>query len=297
MNEALDSQSLDSSPPTDPAAIARARHVVDTLIAERSANLARHAWWPLLRPALMRFLHYGQAVRMAADIADLPGFEAMAHLSGILSLDVHVENGDRLPASGGFILAPSHPTGIADGVAVFDMLRQRRPDMAIFANRDALRTAPGFRDIMIPVEWRPGEKSRAKSRDTLESMAKAFAAGRAIVLFPAGRIAYWFEGALTERPWQNSAVTLARRYGLPVVPANITSRNSPLFYLLSRFSTDLRDITVFHELLNKKGQTFTIRVGRPIAPEVLAGDPSEVTARLQHHTVKGLLADANAEFS
>src|SRR5690606_30504181 len=128
----------------------------------------------------------------------------------------------------------------------------RRPDFAIFANRDALRVNPRFRSHIIPVEWREAEKSHAKSRDTLEMTAKAFAAGKAIVLFPAGRIAYWHEDRLTERPWQPSVVAMARRYQVPIIPVNITARNSGLFYFLSKFSTELRDMTLFHELLNKK---------------------------------------------
>lgn len=272
------------------------RHIVDQLIDERSGELSKHFLWPLAKPLLLRFFHYRQAVRMCDDVADMSGWDAFAYLSRLLSLDVSVRGFENLPQSGGFILAPSHPTGIADGIAVFDVLKGIRPDMAIFANRDAERAAPGFRDLIIPVEWRQGEKSHAKSRDTLEATAKAFAAEKAIVLFPAGRIAYWNEGRLTERPWQASVVALARRYNFPIVPANLSARNSGLFYLLSRYSTDLRDITVFHEFLNKKGKPFSITIGKPIPAEALAGDANDVTVRLQHHAVHVLAADPDARF-
>lgn len=271
-------------------------HVVDQLIAERATRLSRSALWPVVRPVIYRAFHYRQAVAMANDIAPLSGREAFAYLSRLLALDVSAEGVENLPASGGFILAPSHPTGIADGIAVFDLLKAVRPDMAIFANRDALRVAGGFRDLIIPVEWRQGEKTHSKSRDTLEMTARAFANGRAVVLFPSGRIAWWNEGRLTERPWQGSVVALARRYGVPVVPARITARNSGLFYLLSRWSDELRDMTVFHELLNKKAGAFHITVGKPVAPELLDGEPGEVAALLQHHTVEGLAADPAAVF-
>ena len=273
-----------------------APHIVDQLIDERSTRLSRHPLWPLVRPTLLRFFHYRMALRMCDDIAGLPGFEALAYLSRLLDLKLTVTGADNIPASGGFILAPSHPTGIADGIAIFDLLKDRRPDMAIFANRDAIRAAPGFRDVLIPVEWRQGEKSHAKSRDTLEETARAFAARKAIVLFPSGRIAYRHEGRLTERPWQNSVVALARRYSFPVVPVCMTARNSGLFYFLSRFSTELRDMTIFHEFLNKKGKPFEIVVGRPVPPDALAGDPAEVTARLQEHTVSRLRRDPDAVF-
>lgn len=272
-------------------------HIIDQLIAERSLNLARNPLWPVVRPLLMRMFHYRKAVRMADDVRDLPGHEAMEYLSRLLRLDIAVEGLDNLPREGTFVLAPNHPTGIADGIAIFDALKAHRPDMAFFANRDALRVAAGFRDLVIPVEWRAGEKSHAKGRDTLEMTARAFAARKMVVLFPSGRIAYWHEGKLTERPWQGSVVALARRYECPIVPVNIRARNSGLFYLLSRFSTDLRDITVFHELLNKTGRSYRIVIGRPILPARLDGDAAAVIARLQEHTVHALAAGPHVDYA
>jgi len=271
-------------------------HIIDQLIHERSIKLSRHPLWPLMRPILFRLFHYDEAVRMADAVAPMPGWEAFEYLSGLLSLELNLTGQEHIPATGGFILAPNHPTGIADGIAVFDALKSHRRDIAIFANRDALRVAPGFRDLIIPVEWRAGEKSHAKSRDTLEMTARAFAEGKAVVLFPSGRIAYWNEGTLTERPWQSSALALARRYEVPIIPANITARNSGLFYFLAKHSTELRDMTVFHELLNKKRFGFSITFGKPIEPSRLTGDPLKVTAMLQQHTVHDLRADRNAEF-
>jgi len=271
-------------------------HIIDQLIQERATRMSKTSLWPLLRPILYRAFQYRRAVSLADEIAAMSGHAAMGHLSALLSLDAGVTGLSNIPSSGGFILAPSHPTGIADGIAVFDLLKNIRPDMAIFANRDAQRVAPGFRDLIIPVEWRQDEKKHAKSRDTLEMTARAFMQKRAIVLFPSGRIAYWHEGKLTERPWQTSLISLARRYDVPVVPARMTARNSGLFYFLSKYSTELRDMTIFRELLNKKDRSYSIVIGRPIPAANLEGEPGEVIARLQEHTVFGLAADPDACF-
>src|SRR5690554_3708324 len=139
---------------TDAARGAPDSHIVDDLIRERSLKLSRHPLWPLIRPVLYRVLHYREAVRMADAIAPLSGWDAMEHVSRLLDLDLTVQGLENIPQHGSFILAPNHPTGIADGVAVFDALKDRRSDMSFFANRDALRVSPGFRDLMIPVEWR-----------------------------------------------------------------------------------------------------------------------------------------------
>ncbi len=271
-------------------------HIVDQLIAERTQLISKHPLWPLIRPVLVRFLHYRQAVEMADEIARLDGWRAFEMISGLLSLDLTLTGLSNLPKTGGFILAPNHPTGIADGIAIFDTLKAVRPDMTFFANRDALRVSAGFRDMIIPVEWRAGAKSYGKSRDTLEMTAKAFSDNRPVVLFPSGRLAFWNEGKLTERPWQNSVVSLARRYNYPVVPAHISARNSGLFYFLSKHSTEIRDMTLFHELLNKKRQKFAISIGHPIAPDCLEGEPAEVAAALQEHTVVRMADDPDAVF-
>ena len=53
---------------------------------------------------------------------------------------------------------------------------------------------------------------------------------------------------------------------MPILPVNVQSRNSGLFYWFANWNTELRDMTVFHELLNKRGKTFRIRFG-PLIPQ------------------------------
>ncbi|SSC73018.1 unnamed protein product [Ciceribacter sp. T2.26MG-112.2] len=271
-------------------------HIVDTLIAERGEKIVHNPLWPVMRPFLYTLLRYAKALEFANDIANMPGFQAFDYLSGILQLDINVRYGERIPDQGGFIMVSNHPTGIADGVAVFDLLKNTRPDMMFFANRDAIRVNPRFAEIIIPVEWREEHKTKLKARETLQLTNRAIQEQKATVLFPSGRIAYWANGRLNERPWKTSAVGLARKYNLPILPVNMSARNSGLFYWLAKWSTELRDMTVFHELLNKKGDRFDFTVGNLIEPEQLSGDPVEVTAALERHTVHALAADGSAQF-
>ncbi|MGX5667038.1 GNAT family N-acetyltransferase [Rhizobium daejeonense] len=271
-------------------------HIVDTLIAERGQKIVYHPLWPVMRPFLYTLLRYAKAVEFADDIANMPGFQAFEYLSNILRLDINVVNGERIPEKGGFIMVSNHPTGIADGVAVFDLLKRRRPDMMFFANRDAIRVNPRFAEVIIPVEWREEHKSKLKARETLKLTNRAIEEQKATVLFPSGRIAYWANGRLNERPWKTSAVGLARKYDLPILPVHMTARNSGLFYWFAKWSTELRDMTVFHELLNKKGDRFDFTIGELISPERLDGDLNDVTAALEYHTVHALAMDGNATF-
>tara|TARA_R110000751_G_scaffold220432_3_gene323118 strand:- start:22930 stop:23838 length:909 start_codon:yes stop_codon:yes gene_type:complete len=274
----------------------RPGHIVDQLIAERGLKLVNHPLWPVMRPVLHTILHYRQTIDFADTIANMSGHDAMEYASGLLNLEIQVENGARIPQTGGFVMVSNHPTGIADGVAVFDLLKASRPDMMIYANRDALRVNPRFVELFIPVEWREEYKSSVKARETLRLTKRAVDDGKALILFPSGRIAYWADGGLNERPWKASAVGLARKYGLPVLPVHMAARNSGLFYWLSKWSTELRDMTVFHEVLNKKSKTFRFNVGQLIQPDDLQGDNSEVTRALEQHCVHELAADPNSIF-
>lgn len=271
-------------------------HIVDTLIAERGTRIVRHPLWPLMRPFLHSLLRYSSAIRFVDRIEGLSGFESFAYLSDLLKLQIRVRNGERIPQTGGFILVSNHPTGIADGVAVFDLLKDRRPDMMFFANRDAVRVNPRFSEMIIPVEWREEHKSKLKARETLRLTNHAVETGKVTVLFPSGRIAYWENGCLNERPWKTSAVSLARKYNLPILPMHMTARNSGLFYWFAKWSTELRDMTVFYELLNKKGDLFDFSIGQMITPEELDGDPLLVTKALERHTVFELAENPDARF-
>lgn len=272
-------------------------HIVDQLIAERGQTLVKSPLWPVLRPALYKVLHYRQAVGMADAVAEMSGLGCFGFVSDMLRLDVHVTGADNLPREGAFILVSNHPTGIADGIAVYDMLKDIRPDFMFFANRDAIRVNQRLADIIIPVEWRADHKSHAKSRETLVRTNRAFKDGRAIVLFPSGRIAYWSHGALKERPWMATGIQMAKRYHVPIIPMHLQARNSWLFYLLAHRNPELRDMTVFHELLNKTGKTFAMTLGAPINPDTLEGDVQDLTVQLQHHCEHRLKSEPDAVFA
>ena len=254
----------------------------DPLIAERAPWLVQA---PVSRFVLDTVLSYRETLRIGAEMDPLPASEVMARLGELLARDLHVTGLHRLPASGPCLVVANHPTGIADGVVLHHVLSARRPDLYFMANADVLRVLPQLSEIVAPVEWRPERRSHAKTRTTMAALRNAIAAGRPGIIFPSGRLAKRRGLRLYERPWMSSTAMLARKFDLPVVPIHIRARNSALFYLFDAIHPTLRDITLFHETLNKARQPFRIRVGRPIPAKHLSPDPEIAIAQLRHETL------------
>lgn len=258
-------------------------HIVDVLIEERCPSFAGHWSWPLLRPILFGMLGYRRAVKMADYIEKLRGRDSFDYLVEDLDIGLDLNQFDRIPATGRVIIAANHPTGLADGVAMWEALKRIRSDILFFANADAIRVSPRMVDVIIPVEWVAEKRSPAKAKETLRRAKEAFKAEKCVVIFPSGRLAAMEEDGLTERPWFQTVATLARKQKCPIIPVHVNARNSWLYYFLSKVSGELRDITLFYELLNKKGSRFEMTAGEPIQPEDLAGDVQLVTEELKNY--------------
>lgn len=273
-------------------------HICDVLIAERAPRLTRSIFWPVIRPILYKLLNYRAAVRMADAVRPLSGSGALDYMSDLMDLKVSVMNPDRIPAEGRCVVVANHPTGIADGIAVFDAIQARRPDAIFFANADALRVSPRLGEAVIPVEWVVAKRTREKTRATLLAAREAFEAERCVVMFPAGRLSrVGPDGTVADPEWAATAASLARKYDAPVIPIHVAGPSSTLFHLFDRVSQELRDITLFHELLNKRKTAYQLKVGKPIAPSRLDIDAVKATYALKAFTERVLPSQPDADFA
>ena len=258
-------------------------HIVDQLIQERAVRLRAGPAWPLLRGVIYPLLGYGRAVGVADQLAGRSGREALDWSEAFLSMAVSADGPAHVPESGPCVITANHPGGIADGIAVWSALKARRPDMVFFANRDAIRVCGGLAEHVIPVEWRAGERSRDKTRETLRQSVAAFRDGRCVVIFPAGRMAQWDWRAwrLVEQAWAPTAVSLARKFDAPIVPLGLKQRMSLMFYALGQIHEELKHMTVFHELLAKRGARYRMKFAAPVAPDALPADDATASAALR----------------
>ena len=239
--------------------------VIDELIAERAP------WYfetgvpqSVMRLCLNGLLDYKNTVELANTLVNNSAEQIFTDIGCQLSKNVQVSGIQNIPSHGPALIVCNHPTGIADGLILHNVLLARRDDVYFFANRDITRVFPQMESMIAPVEWRPEKRRHTDMRHLMQYVRDAKAEGKLGIIFPSGRLAKRVGLNLVERPWMASAAMIARKFKLPVVPVHISARNSLLFYLFDLIHPTLRDITLFHETLNKDKFPFDIHIGKAV---------------------------------
>jgi len=246
---------------------------IDDLLFERASWLMKNsASVRVIRRLLFSLLSYDEAVKLAETYEGWSTDRIMADIASRIAPHIDVSGLEHIPQTGGALVLANHPTGIADGIIMHKLITERRSDSFVFANRDVLHILPQMADLVAPVEWQSHKKSRAKTKETLDYVKQAVGADRLGLIFPSGRLAKRRGLRLHERPWMPSAAILARKFEMPVIPVHIHARNSYLYYLFDLLHPSLRDITLFHETINKANTVFQVTIGAPISPAKLTGD-------------------------
>ena len=259
-------------------------HPIDEIMEERCPNLIKNKiLWSLTKPSIYKIFKYRDAKRIVSDISKKSGFECFTYLTNFLKSEHDVQNLDNVPKRGPIILAGNHPTGLTDGIVMFDVLSERRPDYTLYANSDMIKIAKGFKDIIIPVDWNEKNKSSVKSREILKLTREALGQNKALLVFPSSRLSKRKGIYLYERPWITTIIKLSKKFNAPIVPFHMSGTNSLFFYFLEIINTELKDISLFKELINKKNFKYKIKFVKPIKPESIIGDLERETEKIQNY--------------
>tara|TARA_B100000676_G_C18076511_1_gene848010 strand:+ start:1571 stop:2389 length:819 start_codon:yes stop_codon:yes gene_type:complete len=259
-------------------------HPIDEIMEERCPNLMKNKiLWSFIKPSIFKVFKYYDAKRIVDDISEKSGFECFTYLTNFLQSDHFVKDINNVPKSGPIILAGNHPTGLTDGIVMFDVLKDHRPDYTLYANSDMIKIAKGFQDIIIPVDWNEKNKSSEKSRMILKSTKDALLENKALLVFPSSRLSKRKGIYLYERPWLTTIIKLSKKYNAPIVPFHMTGSNSLLFYFLEIVNTELKDVSLFRELFNKKKFKYKIKFGEKINPSSLVDNIEKETANIQNY--------------
>ena len=259
-------------------------HPIDQIIEERCPKLMRNKFfWSLVRPTIYKVFKYQTAKNITDDISNKSGYGCVEYLTNLLNFNLEIKNLNNIPKKGPIILAGNHPTGLTDGIVMFEVLKDRRPDYTLYANIDMIKLSKGFEDIIIPVDWNEKNKTAQKSREILKRTKMTLNKGNCLLVFPSSRLSKRVGLKLIERPWLNTIIKLSKKYNAPIIPFHMTGHNSLFYYFLDIFNEELKNISLFSELVNKKEFKYKITFGKIIDPDSLKADLQKETEKIQKY--------------
>src|SRR5271170_4178288 len=197
------------------------------------------------------------AVAEALDIRFV--FNGLENLSGV---------GDR-PV----IVFANHPIGTGSVLGMSLLLTNRFSDHRIIGHR-YMKFIRAFAEKMIPVD--PFRRTSAINLESLVKLRREFGTQyQALGLFPAGNSSQLkMSGAISDRPWSDAFIPIARHHDALLVPLWFSGRNRLRYYIASKIRAELGFLALPAEFLRLRGTSITVNIGKPISPDLLRAIPS-----------------------
>jgi putative hemolysin len=176
-----------------------------------------------------------------------------------------------IPTHGPLLVVANHPFGVADGLALGDIITRARPDTKIMTH-SLLCQPPEASRYVLPVDFGGTAEARQKSARTRMEAVQWLKDGHCIALFPAGGVATRqrpMKGPALDLPWHPFVSKLAAVAGTNVLPVFFHGQNSTLFHLASHTYYPLRIALLFRETLRQWGESVKVSIGAPMAATTL----------------------------
>ena len=221
---------------------------------------------------------------------DTPGVPFVQGLLRDLDITMQVRGQDvldHLPESG-FITVSNHPFGALDGIMLIKLVGEQRPDFKVMVNM-ILNHITAMRPNFIAVDALASDDpaKRAVSMQGIAEAIRQVRGGHPLGFFPAGAVSKFTRDLhIEDREWQPSVMRIIQKLKVPVVPIYFHGHNSLLFTVLGMIDWRLRTLRLPAEVFRRKGDTFRISVGQPIAPDEMAGydKPEQLALFLKQRT-------------
>jgi putative hemolysin len=242
-----------------------AKHIdIREVIRQKNPNLLR------LMPAFVlgyirRILHEQEMNDFLVVHGSLEGLPFVEQVLKTFGVRLEVVGAENIPLSGGVIFASNHPMGGLDGLAMMQVLGQRRSDLKFLIN-DIVANVKQLSPFFVAVN-----KHGSQERAAVRAVDEALRSESAFVVFPAGLVSRKQAQGIADLEWKKTFVSQARKYQKPVVPVYIEGHNSNFFYNLARLRRFLgikANIEMFYlvdEMFAQKGKTIRMHFGEPIA--------------------------------
>lgn len=197
-------------------------------------------------------------------------FAAGIRLLGI-KLDFDAAALAAVPSKGPLLVVANHPFGVADGLALGDLITRVRPDAKIMTH-SLLCQPPEAARFLLPVDFGGTPQARQRSARTRLEAVQWLKDGHCVALFPAGGVATRqrpMKGPALDLPWHPFVSKLSSVPGVRVQPLFFHGQNSTLFHLASHTQYMLRVALLFRETLRQLGGAMPVSIGKALPGETL----------------------------
>lgn len=215
-------------------------------------------------------LHIRKTNKLIENYFHLEGGDFIDHAMVDLGASAEYHNLDNIPKTGPVTVVSNHPGG-ADVLATISAVWRVRSDFKILANK--LVCVDPVENLVIPVDT-----MKKKNKVDLSQIHEAYAAGELVVFYAAGKNSRYDEhNRLRDRKWRTTFLDFAIEYNTPIVGLYIDTKNSKLFYKISKIrsrfkslkNVPLENIFQLREFF-KQEKPATLTFSQPIMPEEYA---------------------------
>ncbi len=235
-----------------------------------------------LEPAVLRILEKITHVEEIQTFFDSHGrkknFEFIDEVFKYLDFRCQVSGEDikKIPSSGKLICVSNHQLGILDGLSILKTVGTVRSDVSIIVS-DVLAPVENMTDLFLFYDI----YSSSMQKYNLKKIQSALQEERAIIFFPSGSVAKLSLKGIREGSWRQGPVLFARKYGVPVLPICVNSKNSFLYYLVTLINSDISTLLLSHEMFKKRSHTISLKIGEPIAGVEFQHSDMDVAAQTE----------------
>ena len=218
----------------------------------------------VLGAPLKRWLRIDEVNQLEADVARLAEPDTFFRTTlDLLGGRYEVTEADllRIPAKGPVVVVSNHPLGGLDGIILGDLLRQRRADVKLMANRLLARVRHAEHH-MIFVDPFARDTPAAHNIAPLRQSLKHLKEGGLLGVFPGNQVSHYRResGEVADPPWVSHIAALVRRSGATVVPIYIEAKNSWLFERIGLIHPLLRTLLLPREFIKRGTSREPVRV-------------------------------------
>lgn len=242
--------------------LVNAKEVAKAIQLEKYGFLGTFVGWLLMK--VLKISTLNKIYNRNKHLSDLEFLNAILDEFQI-KFEIPEEDLKRLPKDGAYITVSNHPLGGIDGILLLKLMLEQRQDFKIIANFLLHRIAP-LKPYIMPVNPFEDRKDAKSSITGFKNAIQHLKEGHPLGIFPAGEVSTYRDGKLmVDRPWEEAAMKLVKKAGVPVVPIYFHAKNSKLFYKLSKINDTFRTAKLPSELLTQKRRVIKVRIGRPIS--------------------------------